>query len=123
MRCRDPNAFRDGCQEALIRFGSTNIDAKQHDTVKAAAKSRKITSRCSFEGSVEELRLARTPSGSIAEYVPVVESSSTLQMTASNSTRPVAVKMALLRPSAIVEGTEYIASAAPADNVAIARIL
>lgn len=43
-------------------------------------------------------------------------------MTASKSTRPVAVQMALLRPSAVVEGIEYIASAAPADSVEIARM-
>jgi hypothetical protein len=68
------------------------------------------------------MRLVRTPSLGIEEYVPVVGLSAGLLTTASKSTRPIAVKMALLRPSAVVEGIEYIASAAPADSVEIARM-
>lgn len=73
MRCRDPNAPNDVPQEALLpRDGSTSTDARPHDNVKAAAKSRKGTSRCSCGAPAWEFRLARTPSLRMVEYVPVV---------------------------------------------------
>lgn len=123
MHCRSL-ALRnvDSQGTTCLMEGSTSKDVSPHMAESAAATSLKAANCCSFVAPTKDPRLGLVPIAENEAYAPPVESSPPSLSTVPRSTKPVAEKMALLRPKATVGGTEYIASTALAERVSTAKM-
>ena len=96
-----------GSQEIVLAVNedSVRIDAMPHTTAMATARSLSAASRCALKLPLIEARLRIFPFADIGpRRLPSLSSVAAL-IVDSNRTRPVAAKMALLRPSETVVGT------------------